>query len=146
MCRSAEERICVLALGQARLEVVTTETLPRSEVTLSEEILWQETLLPESAFEETLIFRGCCWTSSLWVVVGSVIWASLLAGLTVDCSSYLSRQAQKRIFWQVVVVIDLCLCCSLHWSRQVRARTFWQAVETFVFPWSSLYLSRQVLD
>lgn len=146
MCRSAGERTCVLALEQGRLEAGMRETLPRSEATLSGEISWQESLLQESAFEGTLTFHGCCWTSSRWVVVGSVIWASLLADLAVDCSLYSSQQVQERIFWQSFVMVDLCLCCSSHWSRQVRARTFWQAVETVVFPWSYLYLSRQVLD
>lgn len=135
-----------MALGQGRLEAVMKETLPRSEVTLSEEILWQENLLQESAFEGTLTFHDCCWTSSRWAVVGSAIWVSLLADLAVDCSLYLSRQAQERIFWQSFVMIDLCLCCSSHWSRQARARTFWQAVETVVFPENSFCSSRQVLD
>lgn len=112
MYRSAGERICVLALGQGRLEAVMKEIQPRSEATLSGEISWQETLLQESTFEGTLTFHGCYWTSSRWVVVGSVIWASLLADLAVDCSLYSSRQAQERIFCQNLVVIDLCLCCS----------------------------------
>jgi len=146
MCRSAGERTYVLAFAQGRLEAVMRETLPRSEATLSGEILWQENVLQGSSFEETLIFRGCCWTSSLWAVAESVIWASLSADLAVGCSLYLSQQAQERIFWRVVVMIDLCLCCSSHWSRQVQARTFWQAVEIVVFPENSFYLSRRALD
>lgn len=146
MCQSAGEQIYVLAFAQGRLEAVMKGILPRSEATLSGEILWQENVLQGSSFEGTLTFRGCCWTSSLWAVAESVIWASLPADLTVGCSLHLSQQAQERIFWRVVVVIDLCLCCSSYWSRQVQTRTFWQAVETVVTPENSFYLSQRALD
>jgi hypothetical protein len=73
------------------------ETLLRSAESLSEGIWMQEILLQENWIEGTLTLHGCCWMSSLLVVVRVLIWACLLVDPTVGLTWCLSRQAPERI-------------------------------------------------
>lgn len=72
------------------------ETLLHWAEIWSEGILMQEILMQETWIEGTLTLHGCCWMSSLLVVVGGVIWACLLVDPTVDLTWCLSRRALER--------------------------------------------------